>query len=644
MDEEIAQLTATQIKAGDPSDAVKNDGFDASPYCFNLKTDHTEGALSAIAKYVPWWKDLERSWGPLNDCRLRFKSWTKSKKTGTKSVNTHACMNGGELCIQFGADEDLFLESYTKCLLAGFRMYFVERLNYEWDNKCFRLYVDLDFEQLRGITERGVEAAASICASAVARFFPTRSSLTIVCATTYKEKIKTNVSGNKVARIKTGVHLHWPEHFVTKRQALNIRESLLSDLTEAFGIREEPEKNQWEDVVDRSVYENNGLRMTGSCKTEPCKKCKKDPQCDQCQGQGRFLDLDVLGRPRPYMMLCVLNKPDQDFNVRGRDLSSEDFYRKNMLELIKATKIRTAIKEDQLDNGYELPKGAPIFAEDLKKSNKRPSGSKNERAIDSSDPCTLEIQSILRSAFGDIYKQIVVKKISKGLKKYTVIVTGNNCRFCQNIGREHNSNNIYFIISRDGIYQKCFDDGPRTAEMQYGLCKDYAGGGIALSQSTSTILWPPELHDDLSVFGTQMGVALSTKRGFNGDFLLKALLNTGEYLCNQLYNESWSATLGLRSRNGRGGRLKEFLPQDSRDLGSRGVGAFKTLGFEWAEALIAKVDKPVEQQTPIKINRPISEFEVKLMEAFDTLVVLACASDDPDIYRNCEFLDDILAI
>jgi hypothetical protein len=525
MDDELIQLTATQIKAGDPSDATFGDGFDDVPYCFSLKTEHREGALSAIARYVPWWKQIDSDWGPRNEERVRFKSWTKKRSCADKKKASHAAMNGGELCVDFGEEEDAFLESYAKCLLSGCRMFFVERLNYPWDNYCFRLYVDLDFEQLRGITERGVEAAASICASAVSRFFPKSASSTIVCATTYKQKIK-NFNGNQIARIKTGVHIHWPTHYVTQKQALDIRETILSEMIESFGRREEPEKNLWEDVVDKSVYSNNGLRMLGSCKTEPCPEkangCKRGGDCKRCNGAAVILDVDQAGRTRPYMMLCVLNKPtldggDAQFAVRGRDQNLEDVYRKDLVLLVRDTKIRTTLTESTVNNGFELPRGAPIYVAD-KKTKRQPSGSKNERCVDASDPCNVEIQNIIRKGFGAIYSSVVVRKVTRSPEQYTVQVTGLNCRYCQNIAREHHSQNIYFLIKRDGIFQRCFDNGPRTSEMIYGLCKDYCGGGIPLSSLSSNILWPPDPTDALSVFGTSVGVALSTKRGYDGNF------------------------------------------------------------------------------------------------------------------------------
>jgi hypothetical protein len=50
------------------------------------------------------------------------------------------------------------------------------------------------------------------------------------------------------------------------------------------------------------------------------------------------------------------------------------------------------------------------------------------------------------------------------------------CRFCHNIGREHNSNRIFFVVDACGIEQRCHDSAEEaTEEMKFGLCKNYGG-------------------------------------------------------------------------------------------------------------------------------------------------------------------------
>jgi hypothetical protein len=640
MDEEIVQETQSGVRAGDAFE-INADRLDLAsgtePYCFKLKTDHNEGALSAVAPYKPWWADLKDNWTSINALKTKFKLWTKDKERNVNEKETHNAMNSGKLVIHFGQEEDEFLDYYAKCLLAGKRMYFVEKTNYDWPIGCFRLYIDLDFQQLQGITERGVEAASCVCATTVASFFK-RKSHCIVASTTYANKTEVSKEGIRVPQIKTGVHLYWPNHIVTAHQILNLRLSVLASLTEAFGLRCPPEMNPWEKVFDESVYDKPGgkrgagLRMLGSCKTESCSACNEKKvgpsgqRCEKCFGSGKTDVVDTQGRVgRPYMMLCVLNEPDDLGRVNGRNYGLEQMYKNSMHQLIKDTKIRSSITPETLDNSYEMPAGAPTYEAEAAKKKKH--GTTREREITLSDPINLELQRVIREAFGPLYARVVVRKSTRAAKglHYTVSVTGSNCRFCQNINREHNSNNIYFLVSKDGIFQRCFDDGPRTPEMQFSSCKDYSGGGIPLSSDAIAILWPQETFTFTETAST---------------FEMKALLNTAEYLCNTLYGASWTSTLGFKSK--RSGKLKEFLPQDPRDLGSRGLEAYKDLGLAWADALISLKAPKEEDRKDATVHKSIAHYENALFNAFDTIVLLAAADPDPDKFEAFEFLDDVV--
>jgi hypothetical protein len=641
MDQEVVQDTQTGVRAGDVFECAA-DRLDLAsgtePYCFKLKTDHIEGAFSAVAPYKPWWADLKDNWTSINNLKNKFKLWTKDKERHANEKETHNAMNSGKLVIQFGREEDEFIEYYAKCLLAGKRMYFVEKTNYLWPIGCFRLYIDLDFQQLQGITERGIEAASCVCASTVASFFKTKSH-TIVASTTYANKTQVSKEGIRVPQIKTGVHLYWPNHVVTAHQILNIRLSVLASLTEAFGLRCPPEMNSWENVFDESVYDKPsgkrgaGLRMIGSCKTEACSSCNEKKigpnglRCEKCYGSGKTDVTDTEGRVgRPYMMLCVLNEPDAHNKVSARNYEWERRYRDDMHLLIQHTKIRSSVTPETLDNSFDMPAGCPTYEAEAAK--KKKSTGTREREITLSDPINLELQKIIRAGFGNLYSRVVVRKSTRAAKglHYTVSVTGLNCRFCQNINREHNSNNIYFVVSKDGIFQRCFDDGPRTAEMQFSSCKDYNGGGIPLSSEAIGILWPQETF---------------TFSEPASSFEIKALLNTAEYLCNTLYGASWTSTLGFKSK--RAGKLKDFLPQDPRDLGSRGLEAYKDLGLAWADALLSlKTTKEEEPRGDAAVHKSIAHYESVLFGAFDTLVLLAAADPEPDKFESLEFLDQII--
>jgi hypothetical protein len=432
-------------------------------------------------------------------------------------------------------------------------------------------------------------------------------------------------------------------------QALHIRESIIADLTEAFGTRAEPSMNLWDDVVDESVYPKStggggsGLRMIGSCKTKNCGLCKglgklkiDGSKCTSCFGIRKVDDMDNAGRPgRPYMMLCCL-EVDPETSLITRALKQEALYKSSMHALVLDTKIRTTMTENTLDNGFELPAGAPLYIATAKRRANKMEGSKRgERHMDPTDPLHLDMQKIVRESFGHLYSGVVVKRATKGAKQYTINVTGQNCRYCQNIGREHVSNNIFFVITKDGISQRCFDTGSLSAEMRHGLCKDYISGSVPLSAGHQARLWP-ETTEALSVFAETIDIS-----GMRS-FAMQALLRSGEFLMTSLHGSSWTATLGLQSSSKKG--LKDFMPLDPRDLGSRGIGAYKDLGFAWADKLLELKGHDLKDlsgsDTTTVDHRTIAELEKALMDAFDTIVVLASMSNKPEDYSGCESMDD----
>lgn len=668
---EIVGQKTNGIKAGDPSEGLwhVNTDSEEAPYCFRLKgLTHRDGAFAALSPYKPWWLDLKTDWHEaIDDMRDKFRKWTMDHGSKKDRPTTHVAMNSGTLSVPLGPEEDHFLKCYAKCLLAGHRMYFVEQLSYSWTPPCFRLFMDLDFKQLVGITERGVEGASMVCHQTVAKFFPGRYSRCIVASTTYKNCHTTDSSGNKISLVKTGVHLYWPQHFVTPLQCLHIRESIIAALLDSFGQRTEPQQNSWEDVVDRSVYgdahggKGSGLRMIGSCKTDRCSGCNgrgsdkaSGQKCKTCNGHKRMDDYDNVGRRgRPYMMLCVLRPIDLDVihlagpggpaGTTGRDLSAEQDYLNDMHLLILDTKLRTSLTEANLNNGFELPAGAPLYLA-ASSGRKRlahvlaPSG-RGEKQVDPGRPEFSEIQKIIRQSFGPMYSSVIVSKAKDLRGRFIVSVTGTNCRFCQNIKREHRSNNIYFEITRDGVAQRCLDRGDVTPEMQHGPCSSYTSGLVPLDTVALAALWPTA-KDAVSVFKTNASFA---EEDSAESFSLQCLLNSIEFLGIKLYQESTISGYGLY-KNGRSSRmgLRDFVTQDPRDLGSRGLTAFKELGFGWAFTKCQEASETLDDyEDEVPKRQSIMDLETSLVRSFMAYVTVACSALDPSVFDSCCQIGDI---
>jgi hypothetical protein len=653
---DIVSQKSNGIKAGDPSQGLWHlSTSDEIQYCFRLKgLTHRDGAFAALSPYKPWWLDLKTDWNDaIDDLREKFKKWTIDHASKKDKPPTHVAMNSGSLSVTLGPEEDHFLLCYSKCLLAGHRMYFVEQLSYSWTPPCFRLFMDLDFKQLVGITERGVEAASTVCNVTVAKFFPGRSSNCIVASTTYKNCHALDSSGNKLTLVKTGVHLYWPSYFVTPLQCLHIRESIIASLLETFGQRTEPQQNSWADVVDKSVYgeahggKGSGLRMIGSCKTDRCGTCmgkgtekSEGTKCKTCNGYKRVDDYDNSGRRgRPYMMLCVLCAPDEHGHCT-RNVDVEKLYLADMHRLILDTKLRTSLTESTLDNGFDLPSGAPLYI--APNGRKRTAAvlapsARGEKHVDPGKPEYNELQRVIRESFGQIYSKAIVSKAKEHKGRFVVSVTGSNCRYCQNIGREHRSNNIYFEITRDGIIQKCLDRGDFTPEMKHGPCSSYSSFRVPLDPATSASLWP-STKDAVSVFKSSTEISEDSPEAFS----LQCLLNSIEFLGIKLYQESTISGYGLY-KNGRSKRmgLRDFVPQDPRDLGSRGIRGYKDLGFSWADTLVdyESLDSDNNDEPHQRIS--IADKEAALLRDFMMYVSAACTASDPSVFDSCVFIGDL---
>jgi hypothetical protein len=359
-----------------------------------------------------------------------------------------------------------------------------------------------------------------------------------------------------------------------------------------------------------------------------------------CNGQKRFDDRDNAGTVgRPYMMLCVLCEPGEDGRVNRRDINQEEMYKQSMLQLIKDTKLRTSLTEDTLNNGFALPRGAPIYIVH-EKGRRKSTTARNERAVDPTDPINFALQNAIRSAFGQLYNSIVVRKVTKASqgRHFTILITGQNCRYCQNIGREHGSNNIFFVASKEfGLVQKCFDSGEKTAEMQYGVCREYSSASMILPPQAIAVLWPetsaPTFDDPES-----------NEEKPSESFLLKALINNIDYHCRELYPDcpSWPSVARLR-RTGRG-VTSDFLIQDPRDLGTRGAAAYKHLGMQWSACLLDLIASkhPTVDDQPKEMQKSIRHYEKAVLEAFSTIVTLASTAHDPTIFESCLFMDDFL--
>jgi hypothetical protein len=147
-------------------------------------------------------------------------------------------MDGGILQVPFEQLEEFYLEC-VHAVRLGKKLYVVEQ-----KTDVFKFFVDLDYKGPEALPDDVILNLVGVMHSVVqkGRCIIARAEPRIVDG-----------------QVKTGVHIHWPDVFVTKSEALALRTRILLDL---------PEDPEWSQRIDASVYGGSGLRMLWSHKRE----------------------------------------------------------------------------------------------------------------------------------------------------------------------------------------------------------------------------------------------------------------------------------------------------------------------------------------------------------------------------------------
>lgn len=266
--------------------------------------------------------------------------------------------------------------------------------------------------------------------------------------------------------VKNGIHIHFPWLHVTCMNALFIRESLIEKFNSKYGTVYGHSK--WDHIFDECIYLSNGIRMTYSLKAMACKSCYKGEKqtfkktkCTQCN------DGYIFG-PR-YEPIFVLN---------GHGEKCDDLMEKmiqNPYSVVKFTSIRCK-STDVLTPHFKVYENAPQYI--LPSSRKVLADgtmvySEDEKIIGSvlksmekikNGNLILEVQKFINQHMGSPYECILIQDIyldiaSEKKNQLRYIVRVQRCKgawYCQNKKGEHNSSQIYFEITDNGMSQRCW--------------------------------------------------------------------------------------------------------------------------------------------------------------------------------------------
>jgi hypothetical protein len=154
-----------------------------------------------------------------------------------KGPGTHVLMDGGILQVPWEQLDEFYTE-YIHAVRTGTRLYIVEQ-----KTEIFKFFVDLDYKSELALSDKEVRELADLMSNVVS-----------------KPCVIARAPPRQVGRfIKSGVHFHWPDVYVTKKEALALRTRILLEL---------PEDPEWAQRIDSSVYGGSGLRMLWSHKKE----------------------------------------------------------------------------------------------------------------------------------------------------------------------------------------------------------------------------------------------------------------------------------------------------------------------------------------------------------------------------------------
>ena len=341
---------------------------------------------------------------------------------------THLLLDGGKVCVP---DEShaAFLNAYAASVT---RHPDRRPCMVELRTPVFRFFVDLDtrFADQPVSLEHPLRAMARVVAEALSPSEPPQQpqpqpapapapAPALVC--------HANVPKQERDGIKRGFHAVWPDVYVTPATAMELRRRMLEELdahhpAEACGLA-----NAWDDVVDSTVYLSNGLRMPWSAKGRDDK---------------RFYEIkwtltpDALTPVGPVAGVAALRDHLHRLSIRapGRGPS---------LTLV----------DDQ-----------PAAAR----------GGGGGSNPDFSHKSLAGFADVLPTLAAALPAEFQGQKFTSLLATDHCFMLRSTARHCFNVGREHRSSNVYFLLTRKGVSQRCYCRKDTQDGRKWGACKDFS--------------------------------------------------------------------------------------------------------------------------------------------------------------------------
>lgn len=336
---------------------------------------------------------------------------------GSQTPATHLLLSGGKLGVP-DSDGGAFLNAYALAVVRGERPCVVELRT-----SLFGYFVDLDIRVPAYPGDGAVRALCGLVSGAAGTAFEETPKRVVAC----RAALKTESDGST----KVGVHLHWPGTVVSAKGALAVRDHILAALRsaeEVAGFAGQP----WDSVVDSAVYRGSGLRMAWS---------GKHAGDERVYAPWLSYDNGEWTECGPVSGVTAIRDWVTALSVRVPATSS-------------ATPLAPALA---------AALGPPVSSGDG----------------DDNDPLTTQSASL--TPYMSVLPLLdAVLPLEFACQRFTGLVKTEHCfmlrstaRYCLNLGRAHRSNNVYFVLTRRGISQRCYCRCETTDGRKYGLCKDF---------------------------------------------------------------------------------------------------------------------------------------------------------------------------
>ena len=375
-----------------------------------------------------------------NPLRIWLFSTGKIVKNASSRNVTHYMLDGGKLDLT--TDYILFQELYVKYI--NFKNCIVEK-----KTDVFRFFIDFDILSSSVIDiNTYVESVQNVMCNVY-------NIPDLKCIITKADNPKEIKKGEDTF-IKQGYHFNWPDISVDKNVALRIRENILISLSTIYG-KPGTFFDSWDKIIDKCVYDKNGLRLVGSDK------------CTYSDGKYTYEN-----RVYNYYTTYIGNKLSEAHN---------NIYKCNLLKVIQDTSIRTDTTD--ITKFYNLPEYEETDeAFDSEKSGKFTLLS-NENS---------QKNSIIRFFKNHVngYRVEDIRGILKSQKYDTLYLINTKSKYCQNKCGYHTNNHIYFKLTPAGICQMCMseNDGEPDDNGNVINCKKFESKRIPLTHDLmSSLKW-----------------------------------------------------------------------------------------------------------------------------------------------------------